>query len=65
MSRRGELLLLGTPKIWDLPAANYQAGFHTFTIPQVVERTMMTVELSIDIGMILPDKLGAILFFSG
>lgn len=45
----GELLLLGTPKIWDLPAANYQAGFHTFTIPQVVERTMMTVELSIDI----------------
>jgi len=45
----GELLQLGTPKIWDLPAANYNATYHTFTIPQVVERTMMTVELSIDI----------------
>jgi hypothetical protein len=45
----GELLKLGTPQIWDLPTANYQAGFDTFTIPHLACRTMMTVELSVDI----------------
>lgn len=45
----GELLELGTPQIWDLPTANYQATNHTFTIPALACRTMMTVELSADI----------------
>ena len=45
----GELLKLETPKIWDLPSANYNATNHTFSIPNLASRTMMTVELSIDI----------------
>jgi len=45
----GELLPLGTPKIWDLPIGCVDVSNHTFTIPQVVERTMMTVDLSVDI----------------
>ena len=45
----GELLKLETPTIWDLPSANYNATNHTFSIPNLASRTMMTVELSIDI----------------
>lgn len=46
----GELFKLEVPVVWDLPAANYDATNHTFTIPQIAARTMMTVEAHVDIS---------------
>ena len=34
-----ELLKLGTPQIWDLPSANYQATYDTFSIPNLCKFT--------------------------
>lgn len=45
----GELFEIGTPLIWDLPSANYDATYNTFTIPDLVERTLMRIEFNIDI----------------
>ena len=45
----GELFEIGTPLVWDLPPANYDATFNTFTIPDLVERTLMRIEFNIDI----------------
>ena len=65
----GELLQLGTPKIWDLPPQNNPpiSTYNTFTIPQVVERTMMTIELSIDIwyDSINASRVNTIFFWLG
>ena len=63
----GELLKLETPKIWDLPSANYNAANHTFSIPNLASRTMMTVELSIDIwyDSTGSDRVNTIFFWLG
>ena len=63
----GELLKLETPKIWDLPSANYNAINHTFSIPNLASRTMMTVELSIDIwyDSTGSDRVNTIFFWLG
>ncbi|MAU76781.1 MAG: hypothetical protein CL831_07925 [Crocinitomicaceae bacterium] len=63
----GELLKLGTPKIWDLPSVNYYAPYHTFSIPALASRTMMTVELSIDIwyDSTGQDRVNTVLFWLG
>jgi len=63
----GELLKLETPKIWDLPSVNYNATNHTFSIPNLASRTMMTVELSIDIwyDSTGSDRVNTIFFWLG
>ena len=63
----GELLKLETPQIWDLPSANYDATNHTFSIPNLASRTMMTVELSIDIwyDSTGADRVNTIFFWLG
>ena len=45
----GELFPIGKPYIWDLPNTNYDNINHTFTIPKMVERTLMTIDFHIDI----------------
>jgi len=52
----GELFNIGTPHIWELSNSNYSNAHHTFTIPQMVEKTLMKIDFHIDIWF---DSTGA------
>ena len=46
----GTLLPIGTPLVWDLPSNNFDATYHTFTIPEIAFRTLMTIEIHVDLS---------------
>jgi len=46
----GTLLPIGTPLVWDLPSSNFDATYHTFTIPEIAFRTLMTIEIHVDLS---------------